>query len=115
WRATAITSRRNSAGKAFGTVIILPVRTMILTGQESTGPGAVPIERITYKHANAVEIDGPHHPHRWRHTYATHLLRQGADIHMVQKLLGHANINTTVIYLHLMVDDLQNSVDKAFG
>ena len=73
------------------------------------------IEPITYKHANAVEIDGPHHPHRWRHTYATHLLRQGVDVHMVQKLLGHANINTTVIYLHLMVHDLQDSVDRAFG
>jgi len=73
------------------------------------------IERITHRYGNAAEVECPHMPHRWRHPYATQLLRSGVDIHKVQKLLGHADLRTTVIYLHLLVDDLHDSVDKAFG
>ncbi len=59
-------------------------------------------------------VVGRHFPHRWRHTYATSLLRRGADIHVVQRLMGHANIATTTRYLHLSDADLSEAVDKAF-
>lgn len=55
-------------------------------------------------------IPGRHHPHKWRHTFATELVRAGVDIHVVQRLLGHTNIASTVGYTHLVLDDLRDAV-----
>lgn len=57
------------------------------------------------------------HTHMLRHTYATHLLEDGVNIMAVQKLMGHANIESTMIYLHVCQtpDQLPNSpLDKVF-
>ena len=56
-------------------------------------------------------VAGRHHPHRWRHTFATELVRAGIDIHVVQRLLGHRSISSTVGYTHLATDDLQRTVE----
>ncbi len=53
-------------------------------------------------------------PHSFRHTYATHLLDGGADLRYVQELLGHSDIATTEIYVHLQTKQLQSAYDKFF-
>lgn len=76
------------------------------------GPRAV---HELVRHAGAgAGAPGRHFAHRWRHTYATSLLRHGEDIHVVQRLLGHSNIATTIRYLHLSDADLMDAVDRAF-
>ena len=47
------------------------------------------------------------HPHMLRHTFATELYRQTKDIRLVQKALGHADLSTTMIYTHIVDDDLE--------
>jgi site-specific recombinase XerD len=59
-------------------------------------------------------VTGRHFPHRWRHSYATSLVRRGEDIHVVQRLMGHSNIATTSRYLHLQDADLLTAIDRAF-
>jgi integrase/recombinase XerC len=71
------------------------------------------IARILEKLARACGILIPVSPHALRHTYATHMLDAGADLRIVQELLGHKSLSSTQRYTHVSIDRLMETYDKA--
>jgi tyrosine recombinase XerC len=59
------------------------------------------IQKILEKYARIAGIERRVHPHMLRHTFATHMLDGGADLRVVQELLGHADLSSTQVYTHV--------------
>ncbi len=101
---TAIQRYRQAAEVHHGPLFINKSRNRL--GRES-------IWGIVRRYQQAVGIPVGISPHKLRHSFATHLLDNGADLRSVQELLGHANLATTQIYTHVTKERLRTAYDRA--
>jgi integrase/recombinase XerC len=71
------------------------------------------VRRIVVKYARIASLSCKTGPHTLRHSFASHLLQGGADLRVIQELLGHASLSTTQKYTHLDITHLMDVYDKS--
>lgn len=83
-----------------------PSATALFAGSNGRAPTTRTFQRIVQRAGLAAGVQRRATPHTLRHSFATHMLDHGADLRVIQELLGHASLSTTQVYTHLSTADL---------
>jgi len=113
----ALDRKYPQAGKEWGWQYVFPAKTLSIdprTGIERRHHVSESmLQKAVKKSIKQAGITKMGSPHTFRHSFATHLLQSGYDIPTVQKLLGHTDVRTTMVYLHVMEKDKIEVVSPA--
>ncbi len=88
-------------------------RGALFTNSRGGRLGTRSVHRIVKRRARAAGIDRRVTPHTLRHTFATHMLGEGADLRLIQEILGHSRLTTTQRYTHVSPEHLMKVYDSA--
>lgn len=72
------------------------------------------VQYILKEIENKIGVSLDLHPHKMRHTFATHLLEKGADLRTIQEILGHTSLETTQVYTHITTSKMIETYEKVF-
>lgn len=95
------------------TKAIPPLTGRVFLNKHGSALSTRSVRRKLDKYLSAAGLDPGISPHTLRHSFATHLLNNGADLRSVQELLGHQSISTTQIYTHLTTNRMKQVYDSA--
>ncbi len=82
---------------------------LVFINQRGKGLTTRGVQYLMQKQADTLGMSVHIHPHMFRHSFATHLLDNGADLRLVQELLGHSSLSTTQIYVHVSQERLKHA------
>jgi tyrosine recombinase XerC len=91
-----------------------PGETALFVSRDGKRLSGRSVQKTVRKHALMAGLDQRVFPHLLRHSFATHLLDGGAELRVVQELLGHASASTTQIYTHVTEEQQRRVYDRAF-
>jgi integrase/recombinase XerD len=116
-RMVPIHERAASALRRFAAIRETRFKGKDATPQLFLGRSGRPLSRVQFWRelkalGRKAKVGAKLHPHLLRHTFATHLLQNGADLRSVQEMLGHASLSTTQVYTHLDDADLRRRYRK---
>lgn len=90
-----------------------PEEEALFLGRGGKRLGQRSIRRMVRKYSLATGLPGKVSPHTLRHSFATHMLQGGADLRVIQELLGHSSLSTTQKYTHLDITHLMDVYDRS--
>ena len=117
FNARSILVRRGKGDKdrrvLFGGKAAEALKTYLRARQRGPVFGVCPatLWKVVRRAARRANLEGVH-PHTLRHSFATHLLERGADLRVIQELLGHSSVGTTQHYTHLQTASLRNTLER---